>query len=298
MTNTNASSIPLKNTHQFLDVNGFRVHYQRVGSGSTLILLLHGSFLSLRSWRHVLTKLSNDATVVAIDRPVCGFTSRPIPKSNGAALYSAEAQSDLIAALIEQLGFERAILIGHSTGGTVALLTALRHSNRVQALVLVGAMIYSGYATSQLPMPVQRMMTTLKPLFVKLMRVMIQRLYTKALRALWHHQERFTDDDIAAYRADFMIDSWDRAFFESFLATHRLNLDARLSELMQPVLVVSGEQDRAVKLVESQRLANELPNAKLVVISDCGHIPHEETPDAFLAAVNAFLQQQIDSNSQ
>jgi pimeloyl-ACP methyl ester carboxylesterase len=286
MTDSNASPTP----SQFLDVNGFRVHYQRVGSGATLIVLLHGSFLSLRSWRHVFAELSAHATVVAIDRPVCGLTSRPVPKSGGAALYSADAQSDLVAALIEQLGFQRAILIGHSTGGTVALLTALRHPDKVQALVLVGAMIYSGYATSQLPAPVHRMMTALKPLFVKLMRVMIQRLYTKALRALWHQQERLTDDDIAAYRADFMIGSWDRAFLESFLATHRLDLEAQLLNLTLPVLVISGEHDRAVKLAESQRLADELPSAELIVIPDCGHIPHEETPSAFLAAVNGFIQ--------
>ncbi len=280
-------------TSHFLDTNGFRVHYQRLGSGPTLILLLHGSFLSVRSWRHVTAELAKHATVVAIDRPLCGKTSRPVPKTGGAALYSAEAQSDLVAALIEQLGFERAIVIGHSTGGTVSVLTALRQPQRVQALVLVGAMVYSAYATSKLPPPMLKMMTAAKPLFARLMRVMIGAFYTKALRALWHRQELLTDADIAAYRADFMAEAWDRAFLESFLATKPLGLDAQVPGLTLPTLVITGAHDRAVKPEESERLAAAVPNAQLVVIPDCGHIPHEEAPAAFLAAVTPFLQQHL-----
>ncbi len=279
---------------QFLDCNGFRVHYQRAGTGATLILLLHGSFLSLRSWRHVTAALAEHATVVAIDRPVCGLTSRPLPKTGGSALYSAEAQSDLVAALIEKLGFENAILIGHSTGGTVALLTALRHPERVRGLVLVGAMVYSAYATSELPAAMRAMMTALKPVFARLMRLMIGALYAKALRKFWYRQDRLTDDDIAAYRADFMVGAWDRAFLESFLATKHLGLDARVASLTIPALVITGEHDRAVKPDESQRLAAEMPNAELCVIPDCGHIPHEEMPDAFLAAVIPFMQRMAE----
>ncbi|MBK1642926.1 alpha/beta hydrolase [Chromatium okenii] len=280
-------------TSHFLDTNGFRVHYQRFGSEPTLIVLLHGSFLSVRSWRHVTAELAQHATVVAIDRPLCGKTSRPVPKTGGAALYSAEAQSDLVAAMIEQLGFTRAIVIGHSTGGTVSLLTALRQPERVQALVLVGAMVYSAYATSKLPAPMLKMMTAAKPLFARLMRVMIGVFYTKALRALWHRQELLTEADIAAYRADFMAEAWDRAFLESFLATKPLGLDTQVPGLTLPTLVITGAHDRAVKPEESERLAAAVPNAQLVVIPDCGHIPHEETPAAFLAAVTPFLQQHL-----
>jgi pimeloyl-ACP methyl ester carboxylesterase len=288
MTNSSFSA-----TSHFLDANGFRVHYQRLGSGPTLIFLLHGSFLSLRSWRHVTAALAEHATVVAIDRPLCGKTSRPVPKTGGAALYSAEAQSDLVAAVIEQLGFERAILIGHSTGGTVALLTALRQPERVQALVLVGAMVYSAYATSKLPTPMLKMMTAFKPLFARLMRLMLGAFYTKALRALWHQQELLTDADIAAYRADFMVGAWDRAFLESFLATKPLGLDTQVANLTVPTLVITGAHDRAVKPEESQRLAAAVPNAQLVVIPNCGHIPHEETPAAFLAAITPLVQRMI-----
>jgi pimeloyl-ACP methyl ester carboxylesterase len=276
---------------QFLDCNGFRVHYKRAGTGPTLILLLHGSFLSLRSWRRVMVPLAEQATVVAFDRPVFGLTSRPLPLDGAASLYSADAQSDLVAALIAKLGFEKALLIGNSTGGTIALLTALRHPQQVHGLVLVGAMIYSGYATSEVPGPMLAIMKALKPMFTRLMGFMIAKLYDRALRKFWFQQERFSDADLAVYQADFMRGPWDRAFFELFLTTRHLGLDARLATLNLPALVVTGEHDRAVKPEESLRLAKELPGAELVVIPACGHLPQEEAPEAFLAAVKTFLHE-------
>ncbi len=274
---------------RFLDTNGFRVHFKRFGTGRTLIVLLHGSFLSLRSWRHVARPLAEQATLVAFDRPVCGLTSRPLPGKESASLYSADAQSDLVVAIIQELGFDQAVLIGNSTGGTIALLTALRHPDKVQALVLVGAMVYSGYATSELPGPMRALMSTLKPVFSGLMRLMITRLYDKAIRKFWYHQERLSDELLAAYKADFMVGPWDKAFLESFLETRHLGLATRLASVSIPSLVVTGEHDRAVKPEESRRLAQDLPGAEFRVIPDCGHLPQEETPDAFVALVKDFL---------
>jgi pimeloyl-ACP methyl ester carboxylesterase len=58
-----------------------------------------------------------------------------------------------------------------------------------------------------------------------------------------------------------------------------------------PCLVITGDDDRIVPTDQSIRLADELPDAELVVIPDCGHIPHEECPELFLQAVTDFLNQ-------
>ena len=60
---------------RFIEVNGFKVHYQMAGSGKPLVVLLHGSFLSLRSWRSVFDELAKTTTVLAFDRPAFGYTS-------------------------------------------------------------------------------------------------------------------------------------------------------------------------------------------------------------------------------
>ncbi len=274
----------------FLDVNGFRVHYRLGGSGKSLVVLLHGSFLSIRSWRLVFDRLAEVATVVAFDRPGFGLTSRPLPSKATRVSYTPEAQSELVIALMKKLGFNKAVLVGNSTGGTMALLTALRYPEHVEGLVLAGAMIYSGYATSEVPAFMKPVMKAMTPLFSRLMKFLITRLYDRNIRGFWHNKERLGSDVLSAFRRDLMIGDWSRAFWELFLETHHLRLDERLKTMSKPSLVVTGEHDLTVKTEESIRLARELPNAELVVLPDCGHLPQEEQPEAFVLAVSKFLQ--------
>ncbi len=274
---------------RFMEVNGFNVHYRLAGSGEPLVVLLHGSFLSLRSWRNVFEKLAETTSVIAFDRPAFGLTSRPLPSKATGASYTPEAQSDLVIELIKKLGFSKAVLIGNSTGGTLALLAALRHKLHVEGVVLVDAMIYSGYATSEVPRFMKPVMKAMTPLFSRLMKFLIARLYDRLLRGFWYNKERLGSDVLAAFRRDLMNGDWSRAFWELFLETHHLRLETQLKTMSLPSLVITGEHDIMVKKEESIRLASELPSAELLVIPDCGHLPQEEQPEAFVAAVRKFL---------
>jgi len=276
---------------RFIDCNGFRVHYKMFGTGKPpFIVLLHGSFLSIRSWRDVMKPLADGATVLAFDRPAFGLTSRPVPSKTNEARYGPEAQSDLIVALMDRLGIDRAVLVGNSTGGTMALLTALRHPGRVSGLVLAGAMIYSGYATSEVPSFMKPLMKAMTPVFSRLMKKLITKLFDRNIRGFWHVKERLSDETLAAFRGDLMIGDWSRGFWELFLETHHLRLDHRLKRLSLPSLVVTGEHDLTVRTEESFRLARELPGAELLVIPDCAHLPQEEQPEAFARGVQAFVR--------
>ncbi|MBF0587269.1 alpha/beta hydrolase [Prosthecochloris sp. N3] len=274
---------------RFLDCNGFRVHYKIAGSGEPVIMLLHGSFLSIRSWRDVMEPLSQHGTVIAFDRPAFGLTSRPVPSKHNEARYSPEAQSDLVIGVLKELGFTQAVLVGNSTGGTLALLTALRYPRQVQGLVLAGPMIYSGYATSEVPAAVKPFMKALSPVFSRVMKALITRLYDRNIRGFWYKPERLDDETLAEFRNDLMVGDWSRGFWELFLETHHLHLDERLATLSLPSLVVTGEHDLTVNARESIRLANELPGAGLKVIEDCAHLPQEEKPGEFVDALVSFL---------
>lgn len=277
---------------RFMDCNGFRVHYKQYGSGNApVIMLLHGSFLSIRSWRDVMKPLSEDATVVAFDRPAFGLTSRPVPSRHNEARYSPEAQSDLVVSILKQLGHEKAVLVGNSTGGTLAMLTALRYPERVQGMVLAGPMIYSGYATSEVPSPVKPFMKALTPVFSRVMKLLITRLYDRNIRGFWHEKDRLDDDTLRAFREDLMIGDWSRGFWELFLETHHLHLDERMGTLSLPSLVITGEHDLTVKTEESVRLSRQLPGARLEVIPGCAHLPQEERPEEFVIAVRRFLRE-------
>ena len=79
------------------------------------------------------------------------------------------------------------------------------------------------------------------------------------------------------------------ALWELTVASKPLCLAEQLGKLKVPTLVITGDDDRIVPTAQSIRLAAEIPGAKLVVIPECGHVPQEEQPAAFLAAVSDFM---------
>ncbi len=275
---------------RFIDIDGLRVHYKIAGQGKPVLVLVHGSFLTMYSWRAVMPALAQHGTVIAFDRPAFGLTSRPLPDTvKQRNPYSPEGQADLIIALLDKLGIEQAILVGSSAGGTTCLLAALRHPQRVQALVLVDAMVYSGYAVVEFPRWLRPLLRALEGPGAFPVGSMISLLYERAVRTFWHDSSRLAPAVLERYRQTLQIKHWDRALWQLILSSHALGLDQQLERLTMPALVVSGEHDRAVPAEQSVRLAEALPHARLTVIPDCGHLPHEEQPDQFLPAVTSFL---------
>jgi len=271
----------------FIDVNGLRMHYKLKGHGDTTLLLLHGFAASTFSWQAVMPQLSEMATVIAFDRPAFGLTERPMPGEwEGESPYSLEAQADQTAALMDRLGIDQAVLVGHSAGGTVALLTALRHPDRVKAVVLVDAAVYSGGTPGWLR-PVLRtaQMRRLGPWMVR----SLGKTGGRLLPGAWHDESKVTAEVLEGYQKPLRADNWDRALWELVMASRPQHLEERLGEVQVRVLVMTGEYDRIVPPEQSIRLAEELPNAELVIIPLCGHLPQEERPEAFVAAVSTFL---------
>jgi pimeloyl-ACP methyl ester carboxylesterase len=273
----------------FVDVDGVTVHYKEAGQGDTALLLLHGFASSTYSWREVMAPLAEDARAVAFDRPAFGLTERPMPGDfpNGVNPYTADAQADLTIGLMDELGIEQAVLVGNSAGGTIATYTALRHPERVQALVLVDPAIYSGGGSPGWTRP---LLTTpqarrIGPVLVRNIREWGYQFGQSA----WHDPSRFTDEIWAEYSKPLQAENWDRALWELTQASRPLGLDQRLDELGVPVLVITGDDDRIVPTEQSIRLAGEIPGAELAVLPNCGHVPQEECPAAFLAAVEDFL---------
>jgi pimeloyl-ACP methyl ester carboxylesterase len=272
----------------FIEVNGLTVHYKRTGQGEPAFILLHGFGASVFSWREVMAPLSHFGTVIAFDRPAFGLTERPLPGQwQGENPYTTEAQVRLTLALMDKLGVPRAILVGNSAGGTIAMLTALRTPERVQALILVSPAVYDGggapsWARLLSGLPQVR---RLSPLLV---RYLVGRL-EKSLPSAWHDPSKITPEVWAGYKKPLQVENWDRAFWEFTLAGRPQDLEKQLDRITLPTLVVTGDDDRWVPTAQSVRLSQELPNAKLEVIPNCGHVSHEECPQEFMAAVTSFL---------
>ena len=251
-------------------------------------MLLHGLGSSTFSWREVMTPLSMGRRVVAFDRPGFGLTERPLPGDwQGTNPYTPAAQVGMTVDLMLALGAEEAVLVGHSAGGAIATLTALIYPERVRALVLVDPAIYAeaGLLGILRPLLTTPQMRHLGPLFLRNGHRWGKELAARA----WHDPGKLTLEIWQGYSILLRVQHWDRALWEYTAASRPLHLDRRLQELTLPVLVITGDDDRVVPTAESIRLANALPNARLVIIQECGHVPQEECPKPFGRAVEGFL---------
>ena len=271
---------------QFIEINQLSVHVKTMGQGEPVFVLLHGFGASLYSWQPIMEPLSQLGTVIAFDRPAFGLTERPLTWQ-GQNPYSPEAQVALTLGLLDHFGVQRAILIGNSLGGTVAMQTYLAYPERVSALILVDPAVYTqggtpGWMRLLLATP---QMHRLGPLLVR----QIQSRGRKILEQAWHNLALLQPEVIARYQKPLQAENWDKALWEFTLASRPSGLADHLHDFNLPVLVITGDDDRIVPTTDSIRLAGELPEAELVVIPNAGHVPHEEQPEAFMQAVGSFL---------
>ncbi len=273
---------------RFVEVNGLTVHYKTAGDGDPAMVLLHGFGASVFSWREVMEPLAEHGAVIAFDRPAFGLTERPLSWDEGANPYTPEAQVALVLGLMDALDIDQAVLVGNSAGGTVAVNTAVTHPDRVQALVLVDAAIYEGGGSPSWIRPLLQtpQLDRLGPLLARQIAVRGDAF----LESAWHDPSKITPGVRAGYRRPLRAENWDRALWELTRASRSLEAP-ELGALTVPSLVISGDDDRIVPVASSVRLAQELSNAELVILPNCGHVPHEECPEAFLEAVEGFLRE-------
>ena len=276
---------------RFITANGISVHYQSWGAGPPDMLLLHGFGASTFTWREVGEPLTAVSTPWAFDRPAFGLTERPLPPDwpLDQNPYTAAAQTDLTIALLDAWDVDQAVLVGNSAGGTIALYTALRHPERVSGLVLVAPAVYTGGGAPSWIRPLFALpqFDRLGPLLART----IQEQGDNLARLSWHNPDAIPADAWAGYRRPLQADNWDLALWELTKVSQELNLADQLDQLPPdlPILLITGDDDRVVPTADTIRLADALPQATLVVIPNCGHVPQEECPEAFVEAVAAFL---------
>jgi pimeloyl-ACP methyl ester carboxylesterase len=275
---------------QFVEVEGVTLHTKMDGEGTPALVLLHGFGASIYSWREVMEPLAEDAQVVAFDRPAFGLTERPLPGDSswpGYNPYTGEAQVDLTVGLMDALGIPDAVLVGNSAGGTVAAETALAYPDRVRALILVDAAIYTGGGSPAWVRPLLNtpQMGRLGPLLAR----GIQSWGRDFGRSAWHDPSKIPSDYWEHYERPLQAQHWDRGLWQLTRSSRPSTVPDRLDDLTMPVLVITGDDDRIVPTEQSVQLAAALPNAELVVIPACGHVPQEECPAPWLAAVETFL---------
>lgn len=279
----------------FEEVRGVQLFYREVGprapaavedDPTPTLVLLHGFGGSTFSWRRVLNPLGETARVVAFDRPGFGFSARPVV-ADALNPYTPEAQLELTLGLLDALQIQRAVLVGSSSGSALAVQFALEYPERVAGLVLVSPVLQS----TAPPAPLRWLYGT--PQAARLgpyvMRQFAEEPGLELLRRSYADPDRLTDADIAGYRRPLRADNWDGALWEVTKASRRSDLRPRLGELDVPTLVVGGADDALLPPEPLGAVAEGIAGAELELLEGCGHVAHEECPEAFLAAVTSWL---------
>lgn len=271
---------------QFITLSpGTTIHVRDEGprAGRPLVLV-HGSNASLHTWEPWVQRLTaRGYRVITLDLPAHGL-SGPTPQGQ----YTSAAYVGIVEQLVDRLGLSRFALGGNSMGGGVAWRYAVRHPDRLSALILVDA---SGQPQPKGSSP---------PLGFRLARVPVARdilatvtprsLIEKSFKQSVSNQAIATPAMVDRYWELLLYPGNRRATVQRFgQYSGDDGAAAKLAGLKVPTLILWGREDRLIPVSVAAWFNRQIPGSRIAILDGIGHIPMEEAPDRSLAPVLDLL---------
>ena len=271
---------------RFVEANGARIHCVERGDPEAVpTIVLHGASGNLRDQMSAPYAAHLDRAVF-VDRPGHGHSTRGSDRND-----TPGGQAATMVAMMDALGIDRAVVLGHSYAGAVAASMALHHPDRVRGLVLVSPVTH--------PWPGGRMLwyyelgalPLIGPLFAyTLLLPFGLRRMVCAVRGVFAPQPVAPDYN---ERAGTLLALRPRNFLANARDLTRLfpaigDLAPRWRELAAPTVVIAGTEDRIVGTnIHARPFARAVPHARLVTVEGLGHKPDYWTPELLAGAVRA-----------
>jgi pimeloyl-ACP methyl ester carboxylesterase len=279
-------------TSRFAPIDGIEVHHEVFGPtapDAPTLLLSHHFYGSTRVWDRLSPLLATDHRIVTWDRPGFGLTERPTrDRFGGDNPYTRRAAARLGWGLLDELGVDRAVLVGSSAGGTNALEMYAMAPERVRALVLLAPAI-----TGDVGAPPQLRELLRSEVGLRLGPRVVERFVTEVTRErstrAWADPSRAEEIDLAPYRDLLRTEGWSRGLWEVMTAEGPPDLRNVLRSVAVPALVVTGSHDRTIAPRWGRWVAGLMPTGRFELLPDCGHVPHQERPVELAAIVRTFL---------
>ncbi|WP_159926553.1 alpha/beta fold hydrolase [Rhodococcus sp. WAY2] len=271
---------------QYVEVDGVRYAYREVGQaehmGTTPLVFLHRFRGTLDDWDPAFV----DA--VAEQRHVILFSDAAVGSSTGLPATTVDEKADNAASFVRALGYDVVDVLGFSMGGFVAQALAMREPALVRSVVLVGTGPGGNVETEPHTDIVFGIALTPEYSFEDIRYLFFAEGRDAETRAYIDRHALRTDREppvapatiqsMAGLIMDFMGGKTDHY--------------ARLGEMRQPTLIVSGDDDHFFPVKNQWLLYRELPDAQLAVYPQAGHAPHQQHPDAVAGQVTRFLHVQ------
>lgn len=263
-----------------LSYKPLKIAWTDMGAGDPVILL-HGiptwSFL----YNEVIPLVTPHARVIAPDFLGHGYSDR-----RDFFDRSLLAQTEMIIRLMDHLGIDQATFVGHDTGGGVSLIMAIDHPERVSRLVLTNVVAYDSW-------PIDDMIALGNPNWRSKSPKEVADFVASGLPDGLFNRERLTPEFEAGIVAPYSDEEGKISIIRNASAlntNHTTMLVDKHGEIAAPTLCLWGVHDPWQTIEDGVRLAQEIPNARLVRIENASHwIPHD-TPEAFSEELIRFIE--------
>lgn len=267
----------------FARVGDVRIHYQEAGEeDAPPVILIHGFISSNSIWSGVLLPLARAGLrVIAPDLPGYGYSDKPAD-----AQYTIAEQARAVVGLMDRLKIEKATIVGASYGGAIAATIALDYPERIVKLILVGA-VTNDEPKKKFLLRVSRLPLigdVATPLFLG-----SRWILRKRMEDMYRRMGRPINERMVASRHHLLETSnAHRAMIRSARHWSAERIQREASLIRQPTMLVWGDQDDHIPIEDAFRLRDTMPNARLIVFRNCGHLPPAEYPEKFVEAVAEF----------
>jgi pimeloyl-ACP methyl ester carboxylesterase len=257
---------------RLMPYRGHEIAVREYGNGE-VVVLLHGFAGWSDTWEELVTRLvTRNKRVITIDMLGAGASSR----STDPADYSTDAQARMALTLLQQLGVDHATLIGHSYGGRVALQMALLDSMRITKVI---ALAPEAYATDRPPMAKLVLVPVIG--YALAFWSTAPQLIGVGLRSVSKRKTWVTSTEIQRYAAPIHVKGHLQAQITQSAAPKDgdMPVPRHLSRITCPVYLIWGDGDPVFPATDGLKLVDDLPDAHLAIVPNCGHVPHVEAAD-------------------
>ncbi len=255
---------------------GVNVYYESFGQGLPIVFL-HPWTTNRYIWSNQLFEFSQTHRCLVVDHRGHGLSDKP------ASGYAISENAADVAAILDDAGIERAVLVGNSIGGMIAMQTSLDYPQRV-----LGNLILSS-ATN--------MAATMDPAAAEAMQKDWRAVFGGLLNASVAAKTKAERPEVLAFLEGCFrtpTNFSEQVFFASATdpqGPFNWNITDRLKDIQQPTLIIAGTEDGATTVALNQILADHIPNAKIKIYADVGHFCQLEKPSDFNRDLRGFLAQ-------
>jgi pimeloyl-ACP methyl ester carboxylesterase len=273
--------------HQrWVSVAGSALNVIELGTGDPPVVFIHGLSGSWQNWVENIPHFAQGHRVVAMDLPGFGHSEMP-PEQ-----ISIPGYGRVVGDLLDQLGIERAVVVGNSMGGFIAVELALQRPALVDRLVLVSsAGLTAEHQRDERALAVMRRTERFLIFWTGWTASRSDqfarrpKLRRALMRFVAHRAEALSGPLIA----EQVRGSGKPGFIDALDALTNYPIRDRLGEISRPTLIVWGEEDRLVPVRDAYEFERLIPTSRAVVWPETGHVAMLERPAAFNALVDAFL---------